>query len=148
MWMDGYNKKYTLKSLPFTMIFSISLPDGQQEVGVCGYNEYSDVIFLHSLAIKKKYLKKGYSRPFCEFVTKYAQHQKKILVLAVSIHAEKWLAPFYETMDFKYVTEEHTDKFNNCLEYKFPRLFSADELIWMFNDSHLKLETKNLKLKT
>ena len=115
--------------MPFTVIFSLSLDN--ELLGVCGYNEYANVIYLHSLVIAKAYLQKGYARPLCEYATFFSKKKGKYLLIGVSVDDRPWIFEFYKTFGFIFVSEGDP-RFQSCLEYKFPWLFSFATLRqWM-----------------
>lgn len=127
LWNDGFIKTYTLKTCPFNTIFSLEL--NGEIIGVCGYNLYGNVVHLHSLAIAKKHLSKGYARGFCRFVVDFST-PKGFLLLGVAITSPKWLFKFYHSLGFEYV-EDGDARFEDCTEYKWPRVFSSDTIQWM-----------------
>ena len=128
LWTCGFDKTYTIKTIPFTIVFSLELDN--KIIGVCGYNKYDEVIHLHSLAIAKEYLKKGYARKFCENILAFSKTKGKYLIAGVTMNTQTWLPDFYKSLGFEFV-DDMDPRFAACLEYKFPRLFSSCPLIWM-----------------
>ena len=135
LWTDGFVKTYTVTTFPFNVIFSLELD--KTIIGVCGYNKYENVIHLHSLAIAKTHIKKGFARGFCECLLEYSRTEGDYMLAGVTVNMPKWLPAFYESLGFEYVDDTDV-RFGCCLEYKYPRIFSGQPLQWMFQNKDMR----------
>lgn len=133
IWKDAYGLTFTLKCIPFAVIFSLQRE--QKVIGVCGYNTYpnSKIAFFHSLAITEK----GYARSFCQHAIDYAKDQENIdtLLIGVSAKANKWLFDFYQRMGAVPLSQNHKFDLNKCIEYRLSR----EPLKWMIMKKDQKL---------
>lgn len=137
IWEHGFGKTASFSSLTFDVVFSLEL--NGQVIGVAGYNKYDGVIHMHSLALAREHLRKGYSLGFCREMIRFATSQgHTLLLIGVDVEPAAWLLAFYKQLGFRLVENSSSHdrlKFQKCIEYKYPWMFSTTCLKWMFLDA-------------